>query len=324
MNNKEKLYLAKSAMTEDSKSQLQNWIRGVPQQQSPAPSMSDMTGPSYTPTINNGFTGTSSQGPTRYKRNFQNDRLSHLQTHGNFGNALMANPVGRGNTKALNTFLNPKEWESIGNTALDKGKKLIKGESTGLVDWMNDQGPTDFMEGDFGAGSILNTANPRPLIDGVIGMGYDAATFTDMMAQGAAGGGYERPEWSKNGPSFVGGIGNLGKSLYHDPLGTLKSVAVGEGSLYNVLGGASTVGKLGGLGTAVARNPVKTTVQGVRASARSLKDPKKTYKNYRNLETNVNYEDQVPDGSNLATSEPTNAPIARADIDTPTGTDNTI
>jgi hypothetical protein len=320
MNNKEKLYLAKSAMTEDNKNHLSSWIRGGTQPQSPAASKADITGPSYTPTINNGFSGKSSQAPTRYNRNFQNKQNPNLQTHGNFGNAVMANPVGRGSVAGLNDLLSTKQWGEAASTLGNKTKQFVQGES-GLVDWMNNQGPSDYQEGDYGAGDLLNTMNPRPLVDGALGIGYDIATGADAFRQGAAGGGYTRPEWSKEGPSFVGGVGALGTSMYNDPLGTLGSMATGEGAAFNFMGGAGAVGKGGVLGR-LSKNPVKTVKDGLGAGARSLKSPTKTFKNYRKVETNTAFdtdtapqEKQVVNNNTLATgtaagAQTTNSPTS--------------
>ena len=277
-------------MTEDNKNHLSSWIRGglQPQQQAPA-------GIGRSTLV--GDTRNTGQSTTN-----RNPNSPFLKTHDMMG-AAYTNPVGRGDPSFVAGLGSAENW---GN-AMSRVGDFFKGES-GFIDFLNDTNPYyshDDPDRPFGVGDAVNMMNPRPLIDGALGIGYDAATFTNAMAQGAAGTGYTRPEWSKNGPSFVGGVGRLGKSLYDNPLGTLNSMATGEGAFWNLVGGGAAIGKAGGLGSLgnLAKTPVKTVTDGVRAGARSLKSPTQTLKNYRKAETNTVFDENIA---------PTDTPVATA------------
>lgn len=94
----------------------------------------------------------------------------------------------------------------------------------------------------FGEGGV---ANPVPALKGIAGIPLDVGRAADAFMQGASQSGYREPEWSKNSPSFVGGIAHLGKALYNDPGDTIAELALGEGAAFNLLGGAGALGKLG-------------------------------------------------------------------------------
>ena len=224
MNNKEKLYLAKVAnnLTDDQRNAVINFMRSGP----------------TTPNTSGTGSPSAQQNYARYHTNRMgndfgmNQRLYHQAEIERLQN--IENPTFKQQRELINA---KGHWNPINRYATTGGYGQGGAARLGELGHAGAQA----------AKEIGNFANPVPAVKGIgeniVGAGLDVVRGADMMAQGAAGGGYQEREWLKNKPSFVGGMTALGKAFIDDPGGTAKELAVGEGALYNWFGGAGVLGK---------------------------------------------------------------------------------
>ena len=78
--------------------------------------------------------------------------------------------------------------------------------------------------------------DPSALKNTVHGVGTDLVEGANMASQAIQGKTYERPQWLEGHPSFVRGVGQLGRDLSSDTLGTIGRIGAGKGGLWNFVG----------------------------------------------------------------------------------------
>ena len=250
MNNKEKLYLAKSATTlsEDQRNMIANFIKKNP---AGAPKGDTDLGDPNSAVIKNYRYNTGRKG----NDSGMNQRLSHQadiermediknptweQRHKLMNAKAPWNPINRyattgGYGQGVNLGQKMREKSYDGGKEVTMGSMLKNAPGTafelaaGGIDEIHQSGVMD----------------PTPALEGLAGIPLDVVRGADMYMQGAGGAGYQERDWLKDKPSFVGGVKQLGTSMYNKPGETAMELLTGRGSFWNVMGGAGTLGRLG-------------------------------------------------------------------------------